>query len=65
MLGVGDQIVRTVDLFSSPGSVYLVYDEESQLRQEYERLRELERAGLYDVEPAFVGSAPPEHAALS
>lgn len=65
MLGVGERIVRTVDLFSSPGSVYLVYDEDAQLFEEYERLRELERAGLYDVEPDYVGSAPPEHAALS
>ena len=39
MLGIGDRIVRTVDLFSSPGSVYLLYDEDSATFEEYERLR--------------------------
>jgi biotin carboxylase len=51
MLGPGSEIARTVDLFSSPGSVYLVHIEERRLRQEYERLRELERAGLFEVAP--------------
>jgi biotin carboxylase len=51
MLGVGDRIKRTVDLFSSPGSVYLVHHEEHRLREEYERLRAIEREGLFEVEP--------------
>lgn len=51
MLGVGDRIERTVDLFSSPGSLYLVHVEEHRLREEYERLRAIEREGLFDVEP--------------
>jgi biotin carboxylase len=49
-LGPGDLLRRTVDLFSSPGTIYLVHPEVEQLRTDYERLRELERAGLYEVE---------------
>jgi biotin carboxylase len=49
MLGPGDRIARTVDLFSSPGTVYLVHPDEAQLRADYERLRELEGSGLFEV----------------
>jgi biotin carboxylase len=65
MLGVGDRIARTVDLFSSPGSVYLVHIEERRLRQEYERLRAIERAGLFEVEPLLVAEPSSKHPALS
>jgi biotin carboxylase len=54
MLGPGDHLARTVDLFSSPGTIYLVHPDVEQLRADYQRLRELEAAGLYEVEEAVV-----------
>lgn len=50
LLGVGDRIRRTVDLFSSPGTIYLVHEDRDQLERDYARLRALERAGLFEVE---------------
>jgi hypothetical protein len=50
MLGPGDVLRRTVDLFSSPGTIYLVHPEVEQLRVDYKLLRELEAVGIYDVE---------------
>ena len=50
VLGVGDRIRRTVDLFSSPGTIYLVHEDRDQLERDYARLREIERAGLFEVE---------------
>lgn len=51
MLGVGARIRRTVDLFSSPGTVYLVHISERQLSRDYRRLRELEQEGLFELAP--------------
>lgn len=50
VLGVGDRIRRTVDLFSSPGTIYLIHEDRDQLERDYERLREIERDGLFEVE---------------
>lgn len=50
VLGAGDRIRRTVDLFSSPGTIYLIHEDRSQLERDYERLRETEREGLFEVE---------------
>jgi hypothetical protein len=56
MLGPGDRIARTFDLFTSPGTVYLVDPDEARLQEDYERLRELEASGrLFEVEE-LVGS---------
>jgi hypothetical protein len=56
LLGPGDRIARTFDLFTSPGTVYLVHRDEAQLREDYARLRELEETGrLFEVEE-LVGS---------
>ncbi len=56
MLGPGDRIARTFDLFTSPGTVYLVHPDEARLREDYTRLRELEETGrLFEVEE-LVGS---------
>lgn len=50
MLSPGDRIARTFDLFTSPGTVYLVHPDEAQLRADYERLRDLEQTGrLFEV----------------
>jgi hypothetical protein len=50
MLGPGDQLKKTVDLFSCPGMVYLVDTDRAQLERDYERLRELEAAGIFELE---------------
>jgi biotin carboxylase len=56
MLAPGDRIARTFDLFTSPGTVYLVHADEARLREDYARLRELEQTGrLFEVEE-LVGS---------
>jgi hypothetical protein len=39
-----------VDLFSSPGTIYLIHEDRDQLERDYERLREIERDGLFEVE---------------
>lgn len=48
----GDEITPTIDLFSCPGMIYLVDPDREVLRRDYERLRELEKDGLFEVEPA-------------
>ncbi len=44
----GKRIERTVDLASSPGYVYLSSDDPAQVAADYQRLREIERGGLYE-----------------
>uniref|UniRef100_A0AAU2VFI2 ATP-grasp domain-containing protein n=1 Tax=Streptomyces sp. NBC_00003 TaxID=2903608 RepID=A0AAU2VFI2_9ACTN len=43
----GKRIERTVDLATSPGYMYLSNDQPDRLEADYERVRELERTGLY------------------
>jgi biotin carboxylase len=50
VLGVGDRIRRTVDLFSSPGTIYLIHPDRDELERDYLRLRELEREGLFEID---------------
>ena len=40
---VGDRIMRTTDLFTIPGVVYLTHADQQVLRRDYETIRELER----------------------
>lgn len=47
----GDALHVTIDMFSTPGSVLLVNDDAAQLQRDYDRIRDLERSGLYDVTP--------------
>lgn len=49
MLGPGDELKRTVDLFTCPGMIYLVDPDRERLRADYERLRELEAGGLFEL----------------
>jgi hypothetical protein len=46
----GEILERTVDLFSCPGMIYLVDPDIERLRADYERLRELEADGLFELE---------------
>jgi ATP-grasp domain len=50
MLEPGQQLERTVDLFSCPGMVYLVDPDRERLQADYERLRQLEADGLFELE---------------
>ncbi|AEH09300.1 ATP-grasp fold domain protein, DUF201-type [Candidatus Protofrankia datiscae] len=43
----GSRVRRTVDLFTSPGHLYLLADDERELERAYRRIRELEVQGLY------------------
>jgi hypothetical protein len=53
----GDVITPTIDLFSCPGMIYLVDPDRDVLERDYDRLRELERDGLFEVEQPAVESA--------
>jgi hypothetical protein len=50
-LAGGNEVRRTVDLFSSPGHLYLLGDRD-QIEHDYRRVREIEQAGLYQGEAA-------------
>lgn len=51
MLGPGDQLKRTIDLFSCPGFVYLVDPDRGRLKADYDRIRELDASGrVFEVE---------------
>jgi hypothetical protein len=52
MLGPGDELKRTVDLFTCPGMIYLVDPDRERLQSDYERLRELEAEGLFELAEA-------------
>jgi ATP-grasp domain-containing protein len=56
MLEPGQQLERTVDLFSCPGMVYLVDPDRARLQADYERLRELEADGLFELEQLVTSS---------
>lgn len=43
----GDELPITIDMFTTPGSILMVHDDEEQLKRDYERVRELEHDGLY------------------
>ncbi len=45
MLGPGDELKKTVDLFSCPGIIYLVAPDREQLKADYQHIRELDEAG--------------------
>ena len=51
MLGPGDELKKTVDLFSCPGIIYLVDPDRERLKADYDRIRELEAAGaVFELE---------------
>lgn len=43
----GQRIARTRDVFSQPGTVYLVHPDLRQIEADYARIREMEQAGIY------------------
>lgn len=51
MLGPGDQLKKTVDLFSCPGIIYLVDPDRDRLKADYDRIRELDASGaVFELE---------------
>ena len=51
MLGPGNELKKTVDLFSCPGIIYLVDPDRAQLKADYDRIRELDAAGaVFELE---------------
>ena len=51
MLGPGDRLKKTVDLFSCPGIIYLVDPDREQLKRDYDRIRELDAEGaVFELE---------------
>jgi hypothetical protein len=57
MLGPGDQLKRTVDLFSCPGIIYLVDPDRERLKADYDRIRELDAAGaIFELEQLVTSS---------
>lgn len=57
MLGPGDELKRTIDLFSCPGMIYLVDPDRERLKADYDRLRDLEAEGLFELEELSVGAS--------
>ncbi len=45
MLVPGDELRKTIDLFSCPGIIYLVDPDRTQLKRDYDRIRELDAVG--------------------
>lgn len=54
MLGPGDELKRTIDLFSCPGMLYLIDPDRERLKADYDRLREFEAEGLFELEQLTV-----------
>jgi hypothetical protein len=51
MLGPGDQLKKTVDLFSCPGIIYLVDPDRKRLKTDYDQIRELDAEGaVFELE---------------
>lgn len=51
MLGPGDQLKKTVDLFSCPGIIYLVDPDRERLKADYDRIRQLDASGsVFELE---------------
>jgi L-amino acid ligase len=46
---VGGAMPLTVDCYTQPGIVFLAHPDDAAMQKDYERIRELERNGLYDV----------------
>ncbi|KAF0695209.1 Aste57867_13973 [Aphanomyces stellatus] len=50
LVKVGDRIRRTIDMFTTPGSILLIHSDPAVLEADRNRIRELERSGLYALE---------------
>lgn len=44
-----DELQVTIDMFTTPGSVLMVNEDPDELKRDYDRVRELEREGLYKL----------------
>jgi hypothetical protein len=48
-VGAGDMIRRTIDMFTTPGSIMLTHKDKTVLEANLTRIRELEVEGLYEM----------------
>lgn len=48
---IGQVIHKTIDMFTVPGSIMLLHDDPEQVKKDFDRIRELELDGLFQVEP--------------
>lgn len=58
-----DSIVRTIDLLSAPGSIFLCHEDENILKQDHAIIRELEEDAqnlLFALSPADIENVDPE-----
>jgi hypothetical protein len=46
----GDMIKKTIDMFTTPGSIMLTHEEKEVLDANLNRIRELEVEGLYEFQ---------------
>jgi biotin carboxylase len=51
-VGLGQVMLETRDLLSSPGHVYLVHEDPAVVDRDWQSIRQMERQGLYGLEPA-------------
>ncbi|ETV77817.1 hypothetical protein H257_08649 [Aphanomyces astaci] len=59
-VGVGSRLVRTIDVFTKPCSVWLLHASKNVMEADVKRLRKLERnRGLWTVQGEAVGMCPP------
>ncbi|CAK4085457.1 unnamed protein product [Aphanomyces euteiches] len=50
LVKIGDRVHRTIDMFTTPGSILLIHTDPTVLDADRKRIRELEHAGLYLLE---------------
>ncbi|KER04204.1 hypothetical protein QPK14_09920 [Photorhabdus temperata subsp. temperata] len=43
----GDEIEITKDVFSQPGTVYLIHHDKDVIKQDYQKIRSIEESGRY------------------
>jgi biotin carboxylase len=55
-VGAGDTLEPTVDLFTSPGLVYLVHEDTETIERDYQAIRELEEQGFFAMRPVAATS---------
>jgi len=51
----GDEISKTVDLFTSPGEIILINKEAAVLEADYKRICEIEKEDLFELEQDLTG----------
>ncbi|WP_239954542.1 ATP-grasp domain-containing protein [Pantoea sp. Z09] len=48
-LSSGEHVTKTKDVFSQPGTIYLVSPDKAQLWEDYKKIRDFEKSGIYFI----------------